>query len=261
MAPLRGASEARHSPSSSCSPPGGCRGPPPTCCGRGCVDVGAQHCPLGQCALWGLRAAVGVANPAHVPQRGALASRRCVLWGRRRGVPGGGAFRHCGERLSAGASPSPAARLLGGLPGPATRVLWVRVCECGGPALSPWLWAGGRAFYCCEGRPVSGAVPPPATRPPGRAVCVSWARLVRAWGPSTGPTPLTAVRGISGQAIPLPRLPALGWAVRARYPRAVGAGVRLWGPCTVPLACAPCGGRVPWGWSGTVPWGGGLPPL
>ena len=35
----------------------GCRGPPPTCCGRGCVGVGAQHCPLGLHALWGLRAA------------------------------------------------------------------------------------------------------------------------------------------------------------------------------------------------------------
>ena len=32
-------------------------GPPPTCCGRGCVSVGAQHCPLGLHALWGLRAA------------------------------------------------------------------------------------------------------------------------------------------------------------------------------------------------------------
>ena len=31
--------------------------PPPTCCRRGCVGVGAQHCPLGLHALWGLRAA------------------------------------------------------------------------------------------------------------------------------------------------------------------------------------------------------------
>ena len=35
----------------------GCWGPPPTCCGRGRVGVGAQHCPLGTDALWGLRAA------------------------------------------------------------------------------------------------------------------------------------------------------------------------------------------------------------
>ena len=35
----------------------GCWGPPTTCCGCGCVGVGAQHCPLGLHALWGLRAA------------------------------------------------------------------------------------------------------------------------------------------------------------------------------------------------------------
>ena len=31
--------------------------PPPARCGRRCVGVGAQHCPLGLHALWGLRAA------------------------------------------------------------------------------------------------------------------------------------------------------------------------------------------------------------
>ena len=35
----------------------GCWGPSSTCCGRWCVGVGAQHCPLGLHALWGLRAA------------------------------------------------------------------------------------------------------------------------------------------------------------------------------------------------------------
>ena len=39
----------------------GCWGPPCTCCGLGRVGVGAQHCPLGLHALWGLRAA-GVAG-------------------------------------------------------------------------------------------------------------------------------------------------------------------------------------------------------
>ena len=34
----------------------GCWGPPPTYCGRRCVGVGAQLCPLGLHALWGLRA-------------------------------------------------------------------------------------------------------------------------------------------------------------------------------------------------------------
>ena len=35
----------------------GCWGALPTCCGGGCVGLGAQHCPLGLHALWGLRAA------------------------------------------------------------------------------------------------------------------------------------------------------------------------------------------------------------
>ena len=35
----------------------GCWGPRPRCCGHGRVGLGAQHCPLGLHALWGLRAA------------------------------------------------------------------------------------------------------------------------------------------------------------------------------------------------------------
>ena len=38
----------------------GCRGPLATCYRRGCASVGAQHCPLGLHALWGLRAAAVV---------------------------------------------------------------------------------------------------------------------------------------------------------------------------------------------------------
>ena len=169
VAPLRGASEARRSPSSGCHPSEGCRGPPPTYCARGCAGVVAQQCPLGLHAPWGLQAAGVVVVPAPALQRGALASRRRVLWGRRGGVRRGCPSRRCGERLSAGASPFLAARLLGGLPGSATRVLWAGVCEYGGPALSPWLLARGVAFNRCGGRPVSGAVPPPAARPLGRA--------------------------------------------------------------------------------------------
>ena len=58
-----------------------------------------------------------------------------------------------------------------------------------------------------------------------------------------------------------PDCPPTGRAVGVRHPRAVGAGVGVWGPNTVPLACMPCGGGVPWGWLGAVPGGGGLPPL
>ena len=42
----------------------GCWGPPPTCCGCGCVSVGAQHCLLGLHALWGLHAAGVVIGPS-----------------------------------------------------------------------------------------------------------------------------------------------------------------------------------------------------
>ena len=49
---------------------------------------------------------------------------------------------------------------------------------------------------------------------------------------------------------PSPDCPPTGRAVGVRYPRAVGAGVWVWGPNTVPLACMPCGGCVPRGWCG-----------
>ena len=55
-----------------------------------------------------------------------------------------------------------------------------------------------------------------------------------------------------------PKCPPTGRAVGVRHPHAVGAGVWVWGPNTVPLACMPCGGCVPWGWWGAVP-GGGRP--
>ena len=104
-----------------------------------------------------------------------------------RGRPRGRALRRCEGRLSSGSLPPHAARPQSGMSGSATHVLWARVCGCGGPALSLWLacpagccmprgwWEavlGGAAFHCCEARLVSGAVPPPAARPLGRAARV-----------------------------------------------------------------------------------------
>ena len=91
----------------------GCWGPPPTCRGRGCVGVGAQHCPLGLHALWGLRAAG-------------------MVGGRPRG---GVACHRCEGRLVSGAVPPPAAR-------PLERAVWgprpvcpgCGRCGCGDPA-------------------------------------------------------------------------------------------------------------------------------
>ena len=54
------------------------------------MGVGAQHCPLGLHALWGLRAAGVVGGPS----------------------PGGVACRRCEARLVSGAVPPPAARPL-----------------------------------------------------------------------------------------------------------------------------------------------------
>ena len=65
---------------------------------------------------------------------------------------------------------------------------------------------------------------------------------------------LPLLRGASGvRRSPSPDRPPTGRAVGVRYPRAVGAGVWVWGPNTVPLACTPFGGCVPRGWSGAVP--------
>ena len=103
------------------------------------------------------------------------------------GRPRGGAFHRCEGRLRSGAPPPPTARPLGGLLGSATHVLRARLCGCGGPTLSPWpacpvgsacrgggggASPGKVACHCGEGRLVSGAVPPPAARPLGRAARV-----------------------------------------------------------------------------------------
>ena len=65
---------------------------------------------------------------------------------------------------------------------------------------------------------------------------------------------LLLLRGASEvRRSPSPDCPPTGWAVGVRYPRAVGAGVWVWGPNTVPLACTLCGGCVPRGWWGAVP--------
>ena len=88
-----------------------------------------------------------------------------------------------------------------------------------------------------------------------------WSRFPPTWlgpvgvaegRPRGGCLPL--LRGASGvRRSPSPDCPPTARAVGVRYPRAVGAGVWVWGPNTVPLACTPCGGCVPRGWWGAVP--------
>ena len=252
----------------------GCWGPPPTCCGRGCVGVGAQHCPLGS------------------------------LWEWRKGIPGGGAFHHCEGRPRSGAVPPPTARPLGGLLGSATHVLWARVCGCGRPTLSPWPACpvgaacrgggggpspGGMACHRCEGRLVSGAVPPPAARPLERAarvprsVCPGCggcgrgdpapvpqraplrAGVARSGGGgrvSPGEVPSTIVRGVWGQAPSLSRLPAHWAGCWGPPPTCCGGGCVGVGAQHCPLGLHALWGLRAAGVVGGCPRGGvGLPPL
>ena len=89
------------------------------------------------------------------------------LWGRRQGVPGGGAFYRCVGRLGSCAPPPPTARPLGGLSG---SVLWrgragvgALLCPCGGCAPR-----GGSVAFICWGAGWGGgarAPYPPVVRP------------------------------------------------------------------------------------------------
>ena len=205
-------------------------------------------------------------DPAPAPQRAPLRAGVASCGGHGRASPGGGAFHHCEGRLRSGAVPPPTARPLGGLLGSATHVLWARVCGCGGPTLSPWPACpvgaacrgvgggpspGGVACHCCEGRLVSGALPPPATRPleraarvprpvcPGCGLCgrgdpalaprraplrAGVARRQGGGRASPGGLPSAVVRGVSGQTLRLPRLPALWAGCRGSLTTCCGRG-------------------------------------
>ena len=169
----------------------------------------------------------------------------------------------------------------------------VRPC---GPALLAVLWGwrkgvpGGGAFHRCEGRLVSGAVPPPAARPPERAarvprpVCPGCGRcgrvdpapapqraplragVARCGGgrrASPGGVPSTVVRGAWCQALSLSR-PLVLRSVQPgfrdpRVPGAVDAGV--WTQHR-PHSVGPCGpALLAVGVAEGRPRGGCLPPL
>ena len=153
----------------------GCRGPVPTCCGRGCAGVWARHCPFGLHALQGAECRGGGGWPSR----------------------GGGGFHYCEGRLLSGAIPLPAPVPGSGQPGPVARVSRARVVWAWGPSTDPtacayasrhcalWGWRdgvlGGVALRRCEGRLRSGARPSPAARPQGglwrSAAHLLWARV------------------------------------------------------------------------------------
>ena len=242
-------------------------------------------------------------GPCTGPTACALAGRRCSLWGWRKSVPGGGAFHRCRGRLVSGAVPSPTARPLeraarvprpvcpgcgrcgrvDPAPVPQRAPLPTGVARSGGGGrASP----GGGAFHRCEGRPVSGAAPPLAVRPPERAarvqrpVCPGCGRcgrgdsapasqraplragVARCGGggrTSPGGPPSSIMRGIWCQALSLPRSSAL-WSRQPGFrvpgvPGAVSAGVgtqhRSHSACALAGRCC-----SPWGWRKGVPGGG-----
>ena len=70
---------------------------------------------------------------------------------------------------------------------------------------------------------------------------------------SPGGAPSSVARGVWGQALPLPRLPAHWAGCWGPLPTCCGRGPVGVGSITVPLACTPSGGCVPRGWWGAVP--------
>ena len=247
-------------------------------------------------------------GPSTGPTACALAGRRCSLWGWRKGVPGGGV-----PSTVVGGAWCPALSLPRPLvlrsvqpgfrdpcvPGAVHADVWaqhrphsVRPC---GPALLAMGVAegrprGGSAFHRCGGRLVSGAVPPPAARPPERAArvprpvcpgCGQCGRVDPAPAPqraplragvarcggggraSPGGVPSTVVRGAWCQALSLPRLLVLR-SVQPGFrdpcvPGAVDAGV--WTQHR-PHSVRPCGpALLAVGVAEGRPRGGCLPPL
>ena len=163
-----------------------------------------------------------------------------------------------------------------------------------GRRCSPWGWRkgvpGGGAFHRCEGRPVSGAVPPLAARPLERAarvprpVCpgcgrcgrgepapapqraplrVGVARCGGGWRASPGGCfpPLRGAPGV--RRCPSPGRPSSGAGSQGSASRASRVrSVRVWGSSTGPAACALAGRRCSLrGWRRGVPGGGRFPAL
>ena len=165
-------------------------------------------------------------DSAPAPERVPLRAGVAHCGGDGRASPGGVLFHDCEGRRRSGAVPPPTARPLGGLLGSATRVLWARMCGCGGLTLSPWP-------ACPVGAACRG----------GRG------------GPFPGGGCLPLLRGASGvRRCPPPRPPVL-WSGQPGlrdpcFPGAVAAGVGTQHrPHTVGLRCSL------WGWQKGVPGG------
>ena len=166
-------------------------------------------------------------------------------------------------------------------------------CSVAGRRCSPWGCRkgvpGGGVFHRCEGRPASGAVPPPAVSPLERAVrvprpvcpgCGQCGRGDPALAPQRAPlragvarcggggraspgVPSTVVRGAWCQALSLPRPPVL-WSGQPgfRVPCVPGAVDACVGTQQRPHSVRPCGlASLAVGVAEERPRGGRLPPL
>ena len=145
----------------------------------------------------------------------------------------------------------------GGWPATVVRGVW---CQALSLPLPPVLWGGrlGSRDPCVPGAVGAGLGTqhrPHSVRPCGPVLLAVGVAEGRPRG--SCPPPLQGASEV--RRSPSPDCPPTGRAVGVRHPRAVGAGACVWGPNTVPLACMPCGGCVPWGWRGAVPGGGGWP--
>ena len=178
LPPLRGASSVRRCPSP-CGPSSGAGG-------RGLATRVSR---VRSVRAW---------KPGTGPTACALAGRRCWLWGWRRGVPGGGAFRRCEGRLRSGAPPPRVPAYSAGCWGPLPTCCRV------------WVWGPNTLPLACT--PCGGCVPR------------GW------WGAVPGGAwPATVVRGVWCQALSLPGSPVF-WGGQPGYrnlcvPGAVGVGV------------------------------------
>ena len=221
---------------------------------RGGAGVGTRHqprsarsCVLALRAVGAARARAGTAPPAWVwgvRYRALSHPRLPALWAGCRGpLPTGCG---CGGVRAWGPVTNPTARAL---------------ARCGGG-----MWVPGRGASCLGvGRPGSGALPPPTTRPlgglpgptthsllvPGGAgmgtrhqphSARSCELALRAMGGARGRpegAPPAWVWGVRGWALSHPRLPVLWAGCRGPLPTGCGCGgVQAWGPLTNPTARA-----------------------
>ena len=239
-------------------------------CGRGPLPTG---CGCGGC---------GHEDPSRTPQRALLRAGFARCGGGMR-VPGGGASCLGVGRPEAGALPHPTSRPFSVRPGPTTHWLWVRGVRASGPVTNPTARAlaccgggmrvpGGGASCLAVGRPVSGALPAPTSRPFGRAAGAHYQLAVGAGGAGArtrhqphsarscelalravgaargrpGGAPLAWVRGVRGRALSHPRPLRLsgvrpGPASHWLWVRCLGVGARLsLAPCPVPRFVVCC---------------------